>query len=62
MRKKTNAFFFKFHFVQLYIFTLQNPILCQHKPVHSLGINLKLHKIINQNKAIAYTYMKYDKF
>ena len=63
MRKKTYVvFFFKFHFVQLYIFTLQNPILCQHRPEHSLGISLKLHKIINENKAIAYTYMKYDKF
>ena len=63
MRKKTYVvFFFKFHFVQLYIFTLQNPILCQHRPEHSLGISLKLDKIINQNKAIAYTYMKYDKF
>ena len=37
-------------------------VLCQHRPEHSLGISLKLHKIINQNKAIAYTYMKYDKF
>ena len=35
MYKKTHVVFFVFHFVQLYIFPYECPVLCRHRPGHS---------------------------
>ena len=48
MYKKTRVVFFIFHFVELYILPNECPGLYRHRPGHSLGKNVKLHKMKNE--------------
>ena len=58
MYKKTHVVFFVFHFVQLYFFPYECPGLCQHRPGHSLGENIKLHKMKNEKNYMGFLIHK----
>ena len=42
---KIHVVFFVFHFMLLYFFPNECPGLCRHRPGHSLGEKIKLHKM-----------------
>ena len=63
MYKKTHVVvFFIFHFIQLWVLPNECPGLCQHRPGHSLGKNIKLHKMKNEKSTWVFLYIKYSKF
>ena len=54
---KKKVFFFLFHFELLWICYSGFPGLCQHRPGHSLGKNIKLHKMKNRKSNFGFSYI-----
>ena len=60
MYKNTHVVFFVFHFEQLYLFPNECPVLCLHRPGHSLGKNIKLHEMKNEKNYMGFLIHKIE--